>query len=278
LALDLEFELAKGLLEVHPIEAAQALERLASADVAALFAACEPKLISATLRRMAPGSARAALAHVPKPRVAELLAELPLDVSSRLLRSSEPAERTEILQAMPAGYARSVTALLRFPERTAGSLMDPDVLALPQEMKARDAVDSIRKAAHHAHYNVYVIDRDHKLVGVVNLRELLLARGGDPLGAFMQHPVRSLSAHANRQRIASDRGWREVHSLPVVDEAGVYLGAIRYRTLRRIESELQRPKPAMNTTSHALGDLFRAGAVGLVDAIAGPEEESNGDV
>jgi hypothetical protein len=56
------------------------------------------------------------------------------------------------------------------------------------------------------------------------------------------------------------------HTLPVVDRAGVFLGTIRYSTVRRIESDnqAQRISPQAIAASTALGDLYRIGLTGLV--------------
>ena len=45
------------------------------------------------------------------------------------------------------------------------------------------------------------------------------------------------SAHATRETIVSHPRWRDVHALPVTDDAGRLLGAIRYGTFRRLEEE-----------------------------------------
>jgi hypothetical protein len=59
-----------------------------------------------------------------------------------------------------------------------------------------------------------------------------------------------------------------VHALPVVDGGDVYVGAIRYGTLRHLEDELRGHDPEVGATARALGDLFRTGASSLLEAVA----------
>jgi Mg/Co/Ni transporter MgtE len=125
----------------------------------------------------------------------------------------------------------------------------------------------VREASGQARYNVYVVDRTQALVGVVNLHELLLAPDGVTLADVMvPDPVR-LDARADRAAVVAHPGWRRVHSIPVVDEQGGYLGAVRYRTLRQLEDELLGAAETDADAARALGELFAAGASGLLDAL-----------
>ncbi|NNM34333.1 MAG: CBS domain-containing protein, partial [Gemmatimonadetes bacterium] len=130
-----------------------------------------------------------------------------------------------------------------------------------------DAVDRIRKSPGQVRYNLYVVDRGGRLVGVLNLRELLLAERKQTLGEIARRDVLSVPSTATRSLILGHPAWREAHSLPVVDREGTYLGAIRYRTWRLLEEEAQQNRARRDTTtSDALGDLLATGVAGAVGA------------
>ena len=65
-------------------------------------------------------------------------------------------------------------------------------------------------------------------------------------------------------------GWREFHTLPVVDEKGIFLGAIDYRTIRRLEQDIIKPAhhSPLNETAAAMGELFWVGLSGFVKGAA----------
>ncbi len=274
--MDLETRLAEDLVTDHPLEAARAFERLPARDVAALLEGIEAERAARTLQQMASTAGAALLAELPPAKASELLARLPTESAVLLLRILEASVRDGLLAALPSARARELGSVLAFPEGTAGSLMDPQVLALPSDLTVREAVVRVRKAARNARYNVYVVDRDQVLVGVINLRELLMARPGTQLASLMKSSVHRLSARADRHTIVSHPGWREVHALPVVDEHGRYLGAVRYRTLRRLEEALRSDLSQDGATARALGSLFRAGASAMLEAVVatdpGPPE------
>jgi Mg/Co/Ni transporter MgtE len=266
--MDLERRLAVAVLGSHPAEAARSLERLPDQAVASFLEGLEPGEVARLLAQMQPDPAAGLLAQLPAERAARIVAELGVDAGALRLRRLGAEARDPILQALSPRQARALGSLLRYAEHTAGALMDPDVLALPADLSTSEAIERVRESPRHARYNLYVVDPDQHLVGVVNLRELLLAAPADTLGAIMRSRVHRIAARSDRRAILAHPGWREVHALPVVDEAGVYLGAIRYRTLRRLEEEVRGAVPETGATARALGDLFRTGASAMLEAMA----------
>jgi magnesium transporter len=143
------------------------------------------------------------------------------------------------------------------------------VLALPEALTVAAALERVRDRPESARYNLYVIDAEQRLVGTLNLRELLLASPERALRDVMVPRPFHLRADADRAEVLGHPGWREVHALPVVDSARRYLGALRYRTLRELEDELRRRASADATPARALGELLALGAAGALDALGG---------
>jgi magnesium transporter len=211
----------------------------------------------------------------PDPAVA-LIEQLDVAVAALLLRGLSAVQCADLLRRLPSAPARSLGLLLQHPEGTAGAVMDPDVLALPEDLTAEQAVARVRQAARGARYNLYIIDREQRLVGVINQRELLLAPADSPIASFMERRVHRLRAEADAAAVVSHPAWREVNSLPVVDRDGRYLGAIRYRAFRALEESLRERIPDSQVTAQALGDLFRTGAAAVLELLAPREIREGG--
>jgi magnesium transporter len=265
--MDLESILAGDLLLEHPVAAAQAFEQLPARDVAGLLAEIEIEVGAGALRHMATHSAAAVVAELEPGRAVELCTRMTVESAALILRRLEPSLRDRLLAELPGRRARDLASVLGFPEGTAGSLMDPEVLALPHDLSAREAVERVREAAGNARYNLYVVDREQRLVGVINLRELLMARAEEPIASLMKTAVHKLAARADRHAVVTNPGWRVVHSLPVVDTDGCYVGAVRYRTLRTLEQGVAEGSVDDAITARALGGLFHAGASAVLEAI-----------
>jgi magnesium transporter len=262
--------LANALIERHPERAADVLERVDAAQTSALFVRADPRCAAQVLRQLSPGRAAHVVEALPAADAAALLDTLALDTVARLLRTLESGVVERLLAHADARRARMLRVALRYPEHTAGALMDPGVLALPASLTVADALERFREEPENAHYNLYVIDAEHHLVGAFNLRELFLAPAETRLDELMIRSPFSVRTDADRATVVSHPGWRAVHSLPVVDPDGRFVGALRYRTLRELEEAMLQRSHADASSAAALGDLFATGAAALLDALAAP--------
>lgn len=262
--LRLESRLAEALLIRHPMRAAVALEQLGLGPAVAFLAGVSPGQLASVVPLLSQQLAGELLRALPTNSVAGLLSTSSDDVAARLARGLG-ARVDAVLERLPDERRASLASSLRYPADSAGGLMDPNVLSLPGDLSAEEALARVRELSRSARYNLYVVDREQHLIGVLNLRELLLAEPASRLDALMVPRPHSLPAAAGRASIIAHPGWREAHSLPVVDEQGRYVGAIRYRTLRALEETLRSRAPETET-AQALGELLAVGAGGLVRA------------
>jgi len=258
--------LAKHFAEDHPLDAARVLEAIAIADASAYLDELPARLAAKVLQKMVSTSAAECMAQLSPPRFAQVLAVLPLDNAAGLLRRLEPERRAELLSRAPSNLSALLTRLLRYPENSAGALMDPRALSLPEDITVTEALARVRRAPRHALYYIYVLDREQKLMGVMNLRELMLAPPKATLSVTMRREVTALPALAGRMAIVENPGWRDVHALPVVDDAGVFLGALRYETLRALERDTASPSPTGGGLAAflTLGELCWIGLAGVL--------------
>jgi len=263
----LRSQLSEEIFRLRPLRAARALEGLSPPHAAALLGAVAPTAAAAAIETLSPPSADAVLAALPPPDAAAVLAVLEPDVAARLARGLTAERRNEVFAHIEPPIADDVRRLLDFPENTAGALMDPTVMALASDLSIDETLGRIRDEPDRARYNLYVVDRRQSLVGVVNLRELLLQSSSETLAEIMIRDPVFLEAGADRSRIVGHPGWKRVHSIPVVDDQHRYLGAVRYRTLRRLEQELFGRAQADTDAAEALGELFSSAAAGLVEAL-----------
>jgi magnesium transporter len=214
---------------------------------------------AAIVGHMMVSSGAAVLVAIDEDRATSILADLPIDHSAALLRRVPRDVAERIIERAPRNV---VTAALRmlvsYPEGTAGALVDPTVLSLPVDLACSEALERVRRSPAHATYYIYVVDRDQHLVGVLNLRELMLADGTEPLAKAMHTTVSRLRSDAGEDEILAHAGWREYHALPVVDADARFVGAIRYETVRRLEQGHvdERTQNPLLTTAMSLGELY----------------------
>jgi magnesium transporter len=261
--------LARQFLVEHPAEGALALERLPLEQRAAVVGAL-PGDAAPALARMTPFAAAECLARLTPEQAAGALERLTLDTALALLRALPGESADRVVRGLPAERQEALQRVLRYPEGTAGALMDPSVLSLPDDITIGEAKIRVRRQGRGVLYYLFVVDRDRRLVGVLDVPELMSARTRDTVRAAMHEPVQHLPAWTPAAAVRTHPGWRSFHAMPVTDEAGRLVGAIRYQTLRRLEQDASvgRAGKPSDLTVGALGELFQIGISGFVEGVA----------
>lgn len=268
-------------LRNHPADAARVLEAFPAPDVAQLFDTIDVKSVAEVIEQMAPAAGAECLAALRTQLAGRVIEALDFDSAAGLLRRIDPEIRAVLIEATDEEIGTSLKLLVGYPERTAGSWMDPRVLALPEDIDIAEAQERVRRFPRFTMYYVYVVDRAGKLQGVINLRELLLADTSKRLSEAMNTSVARLSAPSDRSVILAHPGWSEYHALPVVDGVGRLVGAIRYETLRRLETEVDPGHDRPVSMAVSLGELYWMGLSGVLEGLGdlvtrAPERDDEG--
>jgi len=264
-------QLSRSFVEAHPSEAASILEHLQTEEASALLDQLPPSTAALGLQGMTAAIAAECLAAMSDAGAGTTLGALRPEVAGGLLRLAGDAERERLLSGLSPGAAEVLRRGLRHRQGTAGALVDHRVRSLPEGIRAGDAVARLRGSTSQAHYYVYVVDREERLVGVLTMRQLMQAPPEVPLSAVMNPQVAALSATADRGAILAHPGWSRVHALPVVDTAGLYMGVLPHESLRRLEEGQPRLSMPSPTTSAGLAfaDLCWTGMARLLGGVAG---------
>ncbi|MEX2529662.1 MAG: CBS domain-containing protein [Gemmatimonadota bacterium] len=262
--------LARAFLEAHPRRAARKLEQMTADTAATVLRAIPPQSAAAVLREMTVPNASDCLEHLAVPEGAAIVAGLTADEAGAIVRGLGPAQRDPLLAALPADVRDPITRVLSYLEGTAGAVMDPSIFHLPHDVLVADARARLGRAARDLLYYLYVVDREHRLVGVLDIPELMLARARDPVSVVMHHDVDRLSVGLPVAIVREHPGWQIYHAMPVVDEKDRLVGAIRYQMLRKLERDApDRGADPGRLTARALAEVFQLGTTGVVSAIAG---------
>lgn len=255
--------LVRRFIEAHPVDAARVMERFAGEPASTVLQDMPLERIVPVVAAMSDHVAAECVSVMEPARAAAVLEALDLDQASALLRRVAGPQRDLLLDDMSPDLAAQLRRVLAFPPGSAGALMDPKVLSVPETLTAAEALEHVRAAPHLAIYYLYIYDEGSRLSGVVNLRELMLAEPRTPLSDMMATGVDRLAATADRKAILVHPGWTEYHALPVVDEGGRFVGALRYETLRRLEGQARTEVPSASLAA-SLGELYWVGLSGIL--------------
>ena len=146
----------------------------------------------------------------------DIIEEMPANVVMRILKNSDPENRKQINE------------LLAYPDDTAGSIMTPEFVMLSSNMTVENAFDKIRRIGLNKEtvYTCYVTDNKKKLLGVVTVKELLLADKQDIIENIMTTGVITIETLEDKEQVALKFSKYDFIALPVIDKEGCLVGIV----------------------------------------------------
>jgi magnesium transporter len=211
----------------HPADAARTLESLDPSQAAGILKRLPKRVAGAVTERLSPEAAGAVLTRMGPEATRDLLASLPARQAAAILQQLEDAMREAALSGLGPERSKGIQDLLHYPPDTAGGMMDPHITSIRVDLSVAEAIAALRRARRHTLYYLYVTDRDGKLVGVLNMRELLLASPRDPIEPMVRRDVLTIPATLHRDEITTLIQRRRFIALPVVDSEGYLLGVVK---------------------------------------------------
>ncbi|WP_432971089.1 magnesium transporter MgtE N-terminal domain-containing protein [Dactylosporangium sp. CA-233914] len=163
------------------------------------------------------------------PEVADVIAHMRADDATDAIAGLPQDRRRRVLALLPDELRVTVTNLLHYHAATAGGLMGVDVLALPEDATARQAVQAVRDATTtqpEALANLYTVDPGGRVAGAIGLVSLLRADPAAPLRTIAEPDPVTVTAHADQIEIATLMADYNLSTLPVVDEDCHLIGVI----------------------------------------------------
>jgi CBS domain-containing protein/sporulation protein YlmC with PRC-barrel domain len=217
----------RAMADVHPSDLAEILEDLDRRERAVLFRDLSVSSAAEALEESEPALQRELLRMVEPARAADIVGEMQPDAAADLLAELPEEESAEILAAMEQHEAREVTQLLTYDENTAGGMMNPEYLRLKPAMTAQDALQAVRNQAKKVAqvHDCFVVQRDRRLLGVLSLRDLLLAVPEAPVDAIMHAHPAPLDPEDRARKVAELAAKYNLFSLPV-EKDGKLLGVV----------------------------------------------------
>ncbi|HEU5298052.1 MAG TPA: CBS domain-containing protein [bacterium] len=216
------------LREIHPADLGQLMEDLDRDERLEVMTALEHEAAADALAEADPEVQTDVMKSLPSELAADILDEMSPDDATDVLEELPEERAEELIGLMAPEEAADVRKLLKYPEDTAGSVMTTEFIALPEGLTAEATLARLRELAPEAEsiYYFYVVDGQHRLVGVLPLRALIMARPAQPIAEIMARDVISIFAYDEIETVAAALTKYDLLALPVVDETGRLLGAV----------------------------------------------------
>jgi magnesium transporter len=216
------------LAELHPADLASIIDQLVPKDRAGVLASLADDAVADVMEEMEPDTQVEILEDLEPERAADILEEMSPDDAADLVADLSDAARGELLALMERDEADEVKELLGYPEDSAGGSMTTEFIAVPATLTAAQTIDRLRELEPDAEtiYYVYVTDADSRLVGVLSLRDLIVAKPDTPISQVMYPEPVAVGLLADEDEVAQVVARYNLLAVPVVDENGRLEGIV----------------------------------------------------
>ncbi len=148
----------------------------------------------------------------------DIVEEMPANVVNRVLKQADPELR------------KMINEILKYPEDSAGSIMTTEYLSLRPQMTVEEAIKRIRRTCvdKETIYTCYVTDQNRTLIGMLSLKDLLVADDDDVVENIMETNVICVDTHTDQEEVAHMLSKYNFMALPVVDKETRLVGIVTF--------------------------------------------------
>lgn len=221
------------LLELHPVDIATLLKGLNKNDVKRLYGEL-PKDLQLDLFPELQNSLKVAvLSSLDNQEQFEAFQTLSTDDLTDLFDIFSDEELKKYLDSLNKRVREKVIKMLKFEPESAAGIMHTDVVTLMEDFSVEKSIQLMQRLrpSRDVHRQIFVVNKDHRLVGYVYLEDLVFNKPSVRISSFMNKNEFIANAHEDREKIAKEMVHYGVTTVPVIGDNGIFLGVISGDTL-----------------------------------------------
>jgi len=216
------------LLPMEPADIAALLEDAGEEAMPLLYRLLPKELAAEVFVELEADSQEMLINGFSNNELKEVLDELYLDDAVDIVEEMPATVVIRILDRATPEMRKSINEILQYPEDSAGSIMNMEFLSLKKDMTVEDAFKRIRRIGGELETinTLYVTDPTRHLLGVLSVRDLLLAESDDLIEDIMDPNVMSVTTTDDKEDVAQAMSKYDFLSMPVVDRENRLVGIV----------------------------------------------------
>ncbi|RLL45511.1 magnesium transporter [Oceanobacillus piezotolerans] len=221
-------EFREVFLEMHPYDQAMFFNEQSKENRMLIYAYLAPNELADVMINIELEETKGFFMEMDPRFAAMVFSQMPADDAVDTLNQLDKDAVVSFLTIMDKDAANEIKHLLHYEEKTAGSIMTTEYVAILKSQTVNEALLHLKQKAQEAEtiYYLYVLDDDKRLVGVVSLRDLIISSDSTLIGEIMSENIVAVSVARDQEEIAQMFRDYDFLALPVVDFQDHLLGII----------------------------------------------------
>ena len=220
--------LKEELKGINSADIPSLLEELDKESVVKLFRILSKEQAGEAFSYMEPYMKEKLIQDLTDTELKNIMDELFMDDTVDLIEEMPSNVVKKILKAVNKSDRKIINELLQYPEDSAGSIMTTEFIDLKESMTIEQALQRIRDIGIDSEtiYNCYVLDKNRVLLGIVNIKEILISKKDQVIKDLMTTNVISVNTLEDQEDVAKIFDKYDLYALPVVDNENRLVGII----------------------------------------------------
>ncbi len=216
------------LLQQHPADIATLVSRLDKEDQIALFKKLPTDLSVEVFEYCSEVLQSQLLLKLDKGMASLILKRMPADKVTDLFDHLTDTQLKKYLNLLQKDHRANVISLLHFDPKSAGGIMNSEVLTLPENITIKQSIDLIQRLQPKKEHlqTIYVTDKENTLVGHINIDDLLFNKPPTPLSDIIHKNELIIDVNEDQEDVANQMHHYSLLFAPVVDKQHHFLGMI----------------------------------------------------
>lgn len=221
-------ELKKDIEKLEFVEIADILQELNDKEQIKLFNLLPKSLAAQTFSYLDSDSQETIINALSESEVGTIINEMYADDATDLIDEMPSNVVTKILANATLEKRKDINTLLRYPEDSAGSIMTVEYLQIKGNVTIEQAIENIKKEANNKESIdfCYILDDERKLLGIISLRQILLAEKSSMVYDIMKKSPKYVNTLVDQEVVAHKMKKYDLNVMPVVDSEKRLVGII----------------------------------------------------
>lgn len=229
----LGIELWNELLKIHPADLATFFTNIDKEDFKALFIELPEKNKASVFDYLSDSMKAFSLSFVKEEEKPILLESISIEELTDLFDYLSDEEIKDYFELLHKKDREKVLSLMKFSPESAGGIMDPYVVTFREYFTIEQSINILQRVrpSKDLHQQIYVTDKDNRLVGHILLEDLLLKSPKTKLSNILRTNELVVPVDEDQEEIAKKMMHYSLMTVPVVSENEIFLGVIPSTTL-----------------------------------------------
>jgi len=219
--------LRKLLSEQRSSDIAEITEFLDNDKRRAIFDVLEKPIAAEVLEKVDEATRAALFELLRDDELKAIISELDPDDAADIISELSAKEIEKVLESIPPAESAQIKDLMSYSEDSAGGIMDPVVIGVPEDATVTEAIDKIRAAEiDEDFFSVYVVDSNGRFLGDVRIRLLLTSRADMKISSLIDPDTIYVTAEADQEEVRNIFSKNDLIVVPVLDKDHKLIGRI----------------------------------------------------